>query len=128
MAQQEFRCGVGYDLHRLEPGRKLILGGVEIPFDKGLAGHSDADILMPALTDALLGAAGLGDVATPARYVATRPCCGSWVSRYKTPPRIPASLVPSNTRTRWSNARSKGTGGDCPASASFSARDARCPG
>jgi 2-C-methyl-D-erythritol 2,4-cyclodiphosphate synthase len=62
MAQQEFRCGVGYDLHRLEEGRKLILGGVEIPFDRGLAGHSDADILMHALTDALLGAAGLGDI------------------------------------------------------------------
>lgn len=58
----EFRCGVGYDLHRLEKGRKLILGGVEIPFEKGLAGHSDADILMHALTDALLGAAGLGDI------------------------------------------------------------------
>lgn len=60
--EQEFRCGVGYDLHRLEPNRKLILGGIEIPFDKGLAGHSDADILMHALTDALLGAAGLGDI------------------------------------------------------------------
>ena len=59
---QEFRCGIGYDLHRLEPGRKLILGGVEIPFDKGLAGHSDADIVLHALTDALLGAAGLGDI------------------------------------------------------------------
>lgn len=58
----EFRCGVGYDLHRLEKGRKLILGGVEIPFEKGLAGHSDADILMHALTDALLGAASLGDI------------------------------------------------------------------
>ena len=59
---REHRCGVGYDLHRLEPGRRLILGGVEIPFDKGLAGHSDADILIHALTDALLGAAGLGDI------------------------------------------------------------------
>jgi 2-C-methyl-D-erythritol 2,4-cyclodiphosphate synthase len=59
---QEFRCGVGYDLHRLEAGRKLILGGVEIPSDKGLAGHSDADIVLHALTDALLGAAGLGDI------------------------------------------------------------------
>lgn len=58
----EFRCGVGYDLHRLEEGRKLILGGVEIPYEKGLAGHSDADILLHALTDALLGAAGLGDI------------------------------------------------------------------
>jgi 2-C-methyl-D-erythritol 2,4-cyclodiphosphate synthase len=59
---QEFRCGIGYDLHRLEAGRKLILGGVEIPFERGLAGHSDADIVMHALTDALLGAAGLGDI------------------------------------------------------------------
>ena len=59
---QEFRCGIGYDLHRLEAGRKLILGGVEIPFEKGLAGHSDADIVLHALTDALLGAAGQGDI------------------------------------------------------------------
>ena len=58
----EFRSGVGYDSHRLEQGRKLILGGVEIPAEKGLVGHSDADILMHALTDALLGAAGLGDI------------------------------------------------------------------
>lgn len=59
---QEFRTGIGYDLHRLEPNRKLIIGGVVIPFEKGLAGHSDADILMHALTDALLGAASLGDI------------------------------------------------------------------
>ncbi|MEZ5361387.1 MAG: 2-C-methyl-D-erythritol 2,4-cyclodiphosphate synthase [Bryobacterales bacterium] len=59
---QEFRCGIGYDLHRLEAGRKLILGGIEIPFELGLAGHSDADIVLHALTDALLGAAGLGDI------------------------------------------------------------------
>lgn len=59
---QEFRCGIGYDLHRLEEGRKLILGGVEIPHEKGLAGHSDADIVLHALTDALLGAAGQGDI------------------------------------------------------------------
>ena len=59
---QEFRCGIGYDLHRLEEGRKLILGGVEIPFEMGLAGHSDADIVLHALTDALLGAAGQGDI------------------------------------------------------------------
>ena len=58
----EFRTGVGYDLHRLVEGRKLLLGGVEIPFERGLAGHSDADILLHALTDALLGAAGLGDI------------------------------------------------------------------
>ena len=58
----EIRNGVGYDLHRLEAGRKLILGGVVIDFEKGLAGHSDADILMHAVTDALLGAASLGDI------------------------------------------------------------------
>lgn len=59
---QEFRTGIGYDLHRLEPDRRLIIGGVEIPFEKGLAGHSDADVLMHAATDALLGAASLGDI------------------------------------------------------------------
>jgi 2-C-methyl-D-erythritol 2,4-cyclodiphosphate synthase len=59
---QEFRTGIGYDLHRLESDRKLIIGGIEIPFEKGLAGHSDADILMHAITDALLGAASLGDI------------------------------------------------------------------
>lgn len=56
------RVGIGYDYHRLVPGRKLILGGVEIPFEKGLAGHSDGDVLTHALCDALLGAAGLGDL------------------------------------------------------------------
>lgn len=56
------RVGVGYDLHPLVPGRKLILGGVEIPFEKGLDGHSDADALVHAIIDALLGAAALGDI------------------------------------------------------------------
>jgi len=56
------RCGIGYDLHRLEAGRKLVIGGVEVPFDKGPVGHSDGDVLAHALTDALLGAAGLGDI------------------------------------------------------------------
>jgi 2-C-methyl-D-erythritol 2,4-cyclodiphosphate synthase len=56
------RCGIGYDLHRLEAGRKLMIGGVEVPFDKGPVGHSDGDVLAHALTDALLGAAGLGDI------------------------------------------------------------------
>src|ERR1700736_2506635 len=56
------RCGIGYDLHRLESGRKLIVGGVELPFDKGPVGHSDGDVLLHALCDALLGAAGLGDI------------------------------------------------------------------
>jgi 2-C-methyl-D-erythritol 2,4-cyclodiphosphate synthase len=56
------RIGNGFDVHRLVPGRKLIIGGVEIPFDRGLLGHSDADVLIHAVCDALLGAAGLGDI------------------------------------------------------------------
>ena len=56
------RVGEGWDVHALVPGRKLIIGGVEIPFERGLAGHSDADVLLHAITDALLGAAGLGDI------------------------------------------------------------------
>ena len=56
------RIGHGYDVHRLVEGRRLILGGVEVPFDKGLLGHSDADVLTHAVMDALLGAAGLGDI------------------------------------------------------------------
>lgn len=56
------RVGIGYDVHRLVSDRKLILGGVEIPFEKGLLGHSDADVLTHAIMDALLGAAGLGDI------------------------------------------------------------------
>lgn len=56
------RVGLGFDVHRLVSGRKLILGGIVIPFEKGLLGHSDADVLVHALCDALLGAAGLGDI------------------------------------------------------------------
>lgn len=56
------RIGHGYDVHRLVPGRRLILGGVEIPWERGLLGHSDADVLTHALMDALLGAAALGDI------------------------------------------------------------------
>lgn len=56
------RIGQGYDVHKLVEGRKLILGGVEIPYEKGLLGHSDADVLTHAIMDALLGAAGLGDI------------------------------------------------------------------
>jgi 2-C-methyl-D-erythritol 2,4-cyclodiphosphate synthase len=56
------RIGFGYDSHRLIEGRKLIIGGVEIPFPKGLAGHSDADVLCHAITDAVIGALGLGDI------------------------------------------------------------------
>lgn len=56
------RIGFGYDVHRLTTGRKLILGGVDVPFEKGLLGHSDADVLLHAVIDALIGAAGLGDI------------------------------------------------------------------
>jgi len=58
------RAGIGYDSHRFAQGRPLILGGVDIPFGQGLAGHSDADAVAHAVTDALLGAAGLGDIGT----------------------------------------------------------------
>jgi len=57
-----FRIGNGFDVHAFTDGRKLILGGVEIPFEKGLAGHSDADVLLHAITDALLGALAMGDI------------------------------------------------------------------
>lgn len=56
------RVGMGYDVHRLVEGRKLVMGGVEIPYEKGLLGHSDADVLLHAVMDALLGAAALGDI------------------------------------------------------------------
>ena len=67
------RIGQGFDVHRLVPGRKLVIGGVEIAHDKGLLGHSDADVLLHAICDALLGAAALGDIGrhfpdTDARY------------------------------------------------------------
>lgn len=58
----DIRVGEGWDIHALVPGRALVLGGVSIPFDRGLLGHSDADALLHAITDALLGAAGLGDI------------------------------------------------------------------
>ncbi len=56
------RIGQGFDVHALVPGRRLVIGGVDIPFERGLLGHSDADVLLHAVTDALLGAAGLGDI------------------------------------------------------------------
>jgi 2-C-methyl-D-erythritol 4-phosphate cytidylyltransferase/2-C-methyl-D-erythritol 2,4-cyclodiphosphate synthase len=62
--ENSYRCGTGYDSHRFESGRKFILGGVEIPFDKGLSGHSDADALCHAVCDALLSAAGLSDIGS----------------------------------------------------------------
>ena len=60
----KFRIGLGYDIHRLAPGRRLVLGGIEIPFDLGLDGHSDADVVSHAIIDALLGAASLGDIGS----------------------------------------------------------------
>jgi 2-C-methyl-D-erythritol 2,4-cyclodiphosphate synthase len=74
-----FRIGEGWDIHALVAGRKLILGGVEVPYHLGLLGHSDADVLMHAITDALLGAAALGDIGshfpdTDARFKGTDSC------------------------------------------------------
>jgi 2-C-methyl-D-erythritol 2,4-cyclodiphosphate synthase len=60
----EYRSGFGYDVHRLVEGRPLILGGVHVPYERGLEGHSDADVLLHAATDAILGAAGMGDIGT----------------------------------------------------------------
>ena len=62
MVEQKYRIGIGYDVHQLCEGRKLILGGVEIPFERGLLGHSDADVLIHAIMDAMIGAMGLGDI------------------------------------------------------------------
>ncbi len=64
MTDPNIRVGIGYDTHRLEDDRPLILGGVKIDHDRGLAGHSDADVVVHALMDALLGAAGLGDIGS----------------------------------------------------------------
>ena len=57
-----FRVGIGYDSHQLVTGRRLVIGGVEIPFEKGLLGHSDGDVLLHAISDAICGAAGLPDI------------------------------------------------------------------
>src|SRR5256885_14080944 len=62
MFHMNFRIGEGWDVHALVPGRKLILGGIEVPHELGLLGHSDADVLLHAITDALLGGAALGDI------------------------------------------------------------------
>ncbi len=64
MSSHNFRIGEGWDTHALAPGRKLIIGGVDVPHSAGLLGHSDADVLLHAIIDALLGAAGLGDIGT----------------------------------------------------------------
>lgn len=61
---QQFKIGIGYDIHRLKENRDLIIGGVKIPYQKGLAGHSDADVLIHAIIDAMLGASGLADIGT----------------------------------------------------------------
>ncbi|MGQ9863234.1 MAG: 2-C-methyl-D-erythritol 2,4-cyclodiphosphate synthase [Bacteroidia bacterium] len=61
---KSFRIGLGYDIHKLTPGRPLVLGGVSVPYEKGLEGHSDADVLLHALCDALLGALALGDIGS----------------------------------------------------------------
>lgn len=60
--KNNFRTGTGFDVHAFAPGRKLIIGGVDIPYEKGLSGHSDADVLLHAISDALLGALALGDI------------------------------------------------------------------
>ncbi len=64
MAEQNFRIGIGYDIHKLVEGRDLIIGGVKIPYKKGLLGHSDADVLVHAIIDALLGALAMDDIGT----------------------------------------------------------------
>ena len=106
---RQMRIGQGFDVHALVTGRKLVVGGVEIPFEKGLAGHSDADVLLHAITDALLGAAGLGDIgrhfpdtdpayrdADSRRPPAARPSRAS--GRRAT--RSPTSTPPSSRRRR----------------------------
>ena len=64
MTEQKFRIGIGYDIHRLAENRELIIGGIKIPFEKGLLGHSDADVLVHAIIDALLGALAMDDIGT----------------------------------------------------------------
>ena len=64
MSKLNFRTGIGYDIHRLEENRDLIIGGIKIPYEKGLLGHSDADVLVHAIIDALLGALALPDIGT----------------------------------------------------------------
>ena len=73
------RVGVGYDIHPLTEGRELVLGGVTVPFERGLAGHSDSDVLTHAVVDALLGAAALGDIAA-ARSLGRGCTATSWWS------------------------------------------------
>ena len=89
----DLRIGYGYDVHRLVPGRALVLGGVTVPFEKGLLGHSDADVLTHAVMDALLGAASLGDIGklfpdSDARYAGAD---STALLRQVTPERIRAA-------------------------------------
>ena len=87
--------GLGWDSHRLEPGRRLVLGGVEIPGELGLAGHSDADVLTHAIMDALLGAAGLGDIGE--RFPALPPPdVAAWL-----PERFETGSPGARTTGRW---------------------------
>ena len=74
-----YRIGEGYDIHRVVEGRPLMLGGVKIPWNKGLLGHSDADVLLHAATDALLGAVGLGDIGL--WYSDSNPQLPGWISQ-----------------------------------------------
>ena len=78
----EFRTGIGFDAHPLAEGYRLVLGGVTVPFERGLSGHSDGDVLVHALMDALLGAAGLGDKGvhfpSPIRNTRTFPALFCW--------------------------------------------------
>ena len=64
MVEQNFRIGLGYDIHKLAEDRELVVGGVKIPYEKGLLGHSDADVLVHAIIDALLGALAMDDIGT----------------------------------------------------------------
>ena len=85
------RIGQGYDVHRLTPGRRLVLGGVEIPWELGLDGHSDADVLVHAVMDALLGAAALGDIGklfpdTDDRYLGCDSICLLYTSQVRSAP------------------------------------------
>ena len=75
------RIGHGYDVHRMAEGRRLVLGGVEIPFERGLLGHSDADVLTHAVMDALLGAAALGAVRSISPPPAPAGAAGAWLRR-----------------------------------------------
>ena len=92
------RIGLGYDIHRLVTGRKLVLGGETIPYEKGLLGHSDADVLVHAVCDALLGAAGLGE--TWARHQGSAAKCEREPARHQCPEGYFAEcLVHNQTRS-----------------------------